>query len=133
MKKTRELGSRIPLSTPEAIREALLSLHREKGSWAKVGRYIGLPGGTLSSIANRTFEPTGEKNPEICKKLGWPHQLKVTACSRCGEVHVRECRPKRRPDLFSYSPDELLELLENRMEAIDVENGVWRKTKNGKT
>lgn len=84
---------RTPIWTAESKREYLNWLNGTKGlSWAKISRlrqYSGIPFGTLATFAN---------GGPIPKK--WRHQLGLDT-------------PR---DLFSYSEDELRDMIVNREE-----------------
>ena len=101
------------------IRRDLFLLRKEYGSWGAVGKRLKLPGGSLSAIANGTFEPTGERNPKLIHELGWPTLKPAPACPKCGEVHVtKRCtkRKTRHRDLYAMDEEDLRRAIENRYE-----------------
>jgi len=105
--------------TPDTIQEALNTLNGIFGlSWRKIAALrafaeIGIPAGTLCSIAK------GEQIPNKYRPgFNLAPLLPAPVC-KCGEVHTtKRCtkndKPRRRRDLFEYSPTELLWMLENR-------------------
>lgn len=102
------------------LRKELMKAHDTYGNWrlvASLPEYLGVPAGTLCSIAARGYEP---KNAHIRSLLHLPVLDYAPVCPRCGIVHVAKKCPgvKRLPrDLFEMEPSLLAWKLENRENA----------------
>ena len=57
-----------------------------RASWRQIGASYGITGGMAFRIATQGYEP---KSPIIRARLGLPAMVPVSACPKCGGVHVK--------------------------------------------
>jgi hypothetical protein len=107
------------VTTPNAIRKALLRDYDLLGTWEKVGQKWGMNKGLAFMIAKRNYEP---KDPHLRHKLGLAALIPALACPKCGEVHVKKrCPRKSAPKHWRDWPDERIRwALENREELVRI-------------
>ena len=60
--------------------------HKKHISWRQIGAQYGITGGMAFRIATQGYEP---KSPIIRTRLGLPSMVEVSACPKCGGVHVK--------------------------------------------
>lgn len=66
-----------------------------RASWRQIGAQYGITGGMAYRIAVHGYDP---KSPVIRARLGLPSMVEVSACSKCGGVHIKaRCDAGRLP------------------------------------